>query len=126
MKIIQRSSIETHTEFFLMFDYIGKDGAGLMFPCDKDGKVGTLPRCAQENYQECLGGTHKVHKPYIVTIEHAHRIPSIGKCECGAEVMLDRWTNPCQCGIDYNAAGQALAPREQWGEETGESFHDCL
>jgi hypothetical protein len=26
------------------------------------------------------------------------------------------------CGTEYNGAGQILAPRYQWGEETGEQF----
>lgn len=47
--------------------------------------------------------------------------PAIGKCDCGTEVELDGFTNTCDgCGSDYNWAGQLLAPREQWGEETGE------
>ena len=38
-----------------------------------------------------------------------------------------RFTNTCdRCGDDYNSAGQRLAPREQWGEETGESAADIL
>ncbi len=34
--------------------------------------------------------------------------------------------NTCDCGRDYNAFGQILAPRSQWGEETGESLSDIL
>ena len=46
---------------------------------------------------------------------------------CGQEFMLDRFTNTCPvCGADYNSSGQMLAPRSQWGEETGESVHDIL
>ena len=47
----------------------------------------------------------------------------IGLCTyCQREVYLDGFTNTCECGIDYNSAGQELAPREFWGEETGESY----
>ncbi len=28
------------------------------------------------------------------------------------------------CGTEQNASGQSLAPRSQWGEETGESLSD--
>lgn len=36
------------------------------------------------------------------------------------------FTNTCECGADYNMSGQMLAPRHQWGEETGESADDIL
>jgi hypothetical protein len=35
-------------------------------------------------------------------------------------------TNTCECGRDYNWGGQLLAPRSQWGEETGETAADIL
>ena len=50
----------------------------------------------------------------------------VRKCECGMEVVLDKFTCPCECGRDYSLTGQLLAPREQWGEETGESWRDCF
>jgi hypothetical protein len=31
-----------------------------------------------------------------------------------------------RCGRDYNSSGQLLAPREQWGWDTGESLSDIL
>lgn len=45
-------------------------------------------------------------------------------CEvCNKEVVLiSSWANQCQCGTEYNGFGQLLAPREQWGYETGENF----
>lgn len=52
--------------------------------------------------------------------------PAIGLCPCGRQVELGHFTCPCECGRDYNWAGQLLAPREQWGEETGESLSDIL
>lgn len=48
------------------------------------------------------------------------------KC-CGAWMACDGFTNTCdRCGRDYNSSGQELAPRSQWGEETGESLADIL
>lgn len=47
------------------------------------------------------------------------------KCkDCGKEVELwNSWANECRkCGTEYNGFGQMLAPREQWGIETGEDF----
>ncbi len=42
------------------------------------------------------------------------------RCECGDELLCLRNTNTCSCGRDYNMSGQELAPRSQWGQETGE------
>lgn len=55
------------------------------------------------------------------TLENA-----IGRCVCGQIVELGRFTCSCDCGRDYNWNGDELAPREQWGEETGESEADIL
>lgn len=50
---------------------------------------------------------------------------AVGLCEvCGSKVILDDFT--CSCGADYNNSGQRLAPREHWGEETGEHWTDCI
>jgi len=41
-------------------------------------------------------------------------------------VTCSGFTNTCRCGADYNMSGQQLAPRSQWGEETGETADDIL
>ena len=52
--------------------------------------------------------------------------PAVGECNCGTEVTLSAFTNTCRgCGADYNWSDQRLAPRSQWGEETGEHWTDC-
>lgn len=48
------------------------------------------------------------------------RNPKVIRCSCGREVVCQGFTNTCDCGADYNWSGSRLAPREQWGEETGE------
>ncbi len=55
-------------------------------------------------------------------------VPAVGECErCDNEVDLVGFTNTCNnCEADYNLDGQLLAPRSQWGEETGESLADIL
>ena len=51
----------------------------------------------------------------------------MGKCHCGKMVELEGFTNTCDnCGRDYNWNGTELAPREQWGEETGEHHTECV
>lgn len=62
-------------------------------------------------------------------VENGHRwlAPAVGLCQCGHLVTLYGFTNTCErCGRDYNMDGQLLAPREQWGEETGETLADIL
>ncbi len=48
------------------------------------------------------------------------------KC-CGEWLCVSgRFTTTCDhCDTDYNSAGQELAPREFWGEETGEHWSEC-
>ena len=50
------------------------------------------------------------------------------RCEgCNAKVTCSRFTNTCYaCQLDYGMKGQRLAPRSQWGLETGESVADVL
>lgn len=49
------------------------------------------------------------------------------QCECGSTVVCSGFTNTCgDCGADYNMSGSLLAPRSQWGEETGETADDIL
>ena len=46
---------------------------------------------------------------------------------CGHDLPCPNFTNTCPyCHRDYNMMGQGLAPRSQWGEETGESAADIL
>jgi hypothetical protein len=48
------------------------------------------------------------------------------KC-CGHWLPCDSFTNTCpHCEADYNSAGQRLAPRHQWGEETDEHWVDIM
>jgi len=55
-----------------------------------------------------------------------YRVSAKIKC-CGEWLSLHNFTNTCpHCNADYNASGQLLAPRSQWGEETGESWVDCI
>lgn len=55
------------------------------------------------------------------------RAPRLKKCKCGHTVVCSSFTNTCRaCGRDYNRAGQLLAPRDQWGDETGETANDVL
>lgn len=51
--------------------------------------------------------------------------PMIIACnKCSTHIVLDdSWANECdKCHTEYNCFGQQLAPRCQWGHETGETF----
>lgn len=53
--------------------------------------------------------------------------PAMLSCSCGDKVPLVRFTNTCRnCSADYNSSGARLAPRECWGEETGEQWWECI
>lgn len=54
------------------------------------------------------------------------KVIRILSCQCGANFELVDWfEEQCPgCGRSYNGAGQELAPKSQWGEETGESLAD--
>jgi hypothetical protein len=61
-------------------------------------------------------------------VENETWVPGLTEVKCcGTWLACDRFTNTChRCGRDYNWNGQALAPREFWGEETGETAGEIL
>jgi hypothetical protein len=133
MKIVRNSEFVRSVSYAHVFNW-AEYGAerfrcGFGFDCDSEGEVLNLNPAAQKNYVACLTGAVD-GKPVIdlgiERREHEYREPAIGRCDCGCNVTLDGFTNTCDCGADYNSAGQRLAPREQWGEETGETADDIL
>lgn len=53
--------------------------------------------------------------------------PLGAKCDCGEYLPSygpGRDYSCDKCGRDYNSNGQRLAPRSQWGKETGETAAD--
>ena len=53
--------------------------------------------------------------------------PEEYQCHCGAILYSNgpgRDIECDKCGDNFNSAGQQLAPRSQWGEETGETAAD--
>ena len=127
MKIIspRRTEEVTIHEYTFAWELDGW-GSGFVFPCDASGNIKReeMKPAALENLRKCLDGTHDVHdlgpRSWSQTIVHA----KIGQCGCGREVVLDGFTCPCDCGLEYNSSGQKLAPREQWGWDTGEDWRD--
>lgn len=127
MKIISRSHHDSGVTYTLNFDRIDSPGSGFGFECDEKGYVDTskLNPAALENYNACLAGTNGTKRKGVREWPYSVWVPSVGECDCGAHIELRNFTNTCRCGRDYNGSGQLLAPREQWGEETGEHWTEC-
>jgi hypothetical protein len=133
MKIIRHREIASGVSYQRFYEYADHPGSGFGFDCDENGNVhsGKLNPEALENFKKCLLGTAphgKIFKKYIIQkSEWFYAEPAIGQCRCGAEVELSGFTNTCdRCGADYNSSGQELAPRSQWGDDTGESLADIM
>lgn len=131
MRIIKHR--EHHTTVYYQREFNWKDstpGHGFTFDCDEQGNVNEseLRPAALDNYRKCLDGTHAVIDKGVRRFEHSYWGPAEGECNCcGETVVLHGFTNTCErCDTDYNMSGQQLAPRSQWGEETGESVSDIL
>ena len=56
-----------------------------------------------------------------------YEVPVVEVRCCGAWFQVSgRFTTTCdRCEADYNGSGVRLAPRAQWGEETGEHWSEC-
>jgi len=140
MKVIQEPWDEEWVEYVREFDYEGERGWGFCFDCEADGTIDYdgLADCAKSKLVECINGevnnringevkSRKVVDCGVTTVRRFYRHRLIIECDCGEEVMCDRFTNPCDgCDRDYDSAGNVLAPRSQWGEETGEHWTEVL
>lgn len=127
MKIIKNRQRVTKVSYDLVFDFVGCPGSGFAFPCDEKGDVFPMNSAAAENFRKCAMGEYDVENKGVRKYEHSYWEDAIGRCvRCRAEVILYGFTNTCRCGADYNVSGQLLAPRSQWGEETGESASDIV
>lgn len=101
---------------------------GYSIPCDS---AGVPDRGQMSDYQRrallfVQQYPELFRKPTVRRIETGYTVPMRIKCDCGVELDVPAFTNTCYCGRDYNSCGQLLAPRSQWGEETGESAGDIL
>lgn len=128
MNIIQKAHTVTKTEHVLCFVDKNDPNCGFEFPCTEKGEPLTdlLNETAQENLRKCQLGVENVLPGQVETRTSRWREPNIGRCRCGGVLTLSAFTNACRCGRNYNWAGQELAPKGQWGEETGEHPADIL
>lgn len=129
MKIIQRASYGESVSYHLEYRYQDLPSAGFSFSCDEEGNHQNPNEAAIENLRLCRLGSVRGEAVVFEGLqkrEHTYRIPAVGLCVCGEHVSLGSFTNTCGCGRDYNSAGQQLADRSQWGEETGEHWSDII
>lgn len=111
------------------FDWKGERNWGFAFDSDEHGTVNieALNPDARASWDACIAGRmgdREIVDRGVHTWQQVIWHPAEGRCTCGRLVTLDRGDTSCECGRDYNSAGQELAPRSQWGEETGESYAD--
>lgn len=131
MRIIKERKFGTTRCHLLTFWYADSTGAGYSFPCDETGKVDVASLCeaAHASYNGCLAGEmngFQMRAPFVHSFDQDWIEDAEGRCECGRVVVLSGFTNTCDCGRDYSRSGQELAPRSQWGEDTGESLSEVL
>jgi hypothetical protein len=129
MQILQERQRHTNTQRQHCYEWTDCPGAGFSFDVDDNGSPTSDNPASRENWDGCQPGgkyTGQIVDMGIQSHTHEWVEPAVGRCDCGAEVVLDGFTCPCECGRDYNSSGQLLAHRSQWGEETGEELADIL
>jgi hypothetical protein len=126
-KIISERKTVEEIYYRLDFEYPNEKGCGFSFPCDKDGNLSDdMQQAAIDNYNWCIANPDKINNLGVQKHINRYRQPAILLCDCGEKIELYGNTNTCdKCEADYNMFGQKLAPRSQWGYETGESWCDC-
>ena len=123
MEIITDRHYVESFEYCLDF-FIGGTDLCAGFECDPQGNIDMVALEARPeayaNYQRCVADSNITSR--VRRYNRSYWAPAIGKCHCGTKVELESsWANSCpKCGTEYNSSGQQLAPRSQWGEETGE------
>jgi hypothetical protein len=121
---VKRRTYEEHKEWHREFARTGAKSACLAFPSDADGNPLTeahrarVAELAIDPAYDDLGVGER---------SWSYADPAVIRCDCcGEPVELHGFTNTCECGADYNMSGDMLAPRSQWGEETGEDLGEIL
>lgn len=127
-RTIREQFVYGATEFRLTFDRPDGSG-GYGFDCTPSGTPVFDARHAEtqrRSYHAALSGvaTGEFLSPRVEKHTHSWTSPRIVECDCGGEVELaSSFANGCElCPAEYSGTGVRLAPRHQWGEETGEHF----
>lgn len=98
-------------------------GCGFRFDCDAQGNVNeaAMAPAGLANLRGIRSGAIPCTPLTVERHAYVEHVPAVCLCDCGRKVTLSSgWANECDCGAEFNGSGQLLAPRSQWGEETGE------
>ena len=122
LTIIKEREIKELIDKRVDFNYLDDPNAGFSFPGNDTGGVDfdKMPEAARENYRWCIANSDKVSGPHYITYNHTYTEPAVGKCSCGAEVVLENTymgATCCEkCGQWYNLFGQELKDPKYWEE----------
>jgi len=122
IEIIRERDIVVDEKFWVLFQSKNEE-KDYLFDCDRNGRIdeSQLTHRSFENLRQCREACKRGEMNWeILDATKSYVEPAVGRCVCGEEVMLSGFTNTCDCGRDYDSSGVLLAPRSQWGEETGE------
>lgn len=97
-------------------------GWGFGFDCDSHGNpLPGMNPCALASLEGCRNGSIPVTPLELVRTERRILHAAVMRCDCGRKLSLHNlFATACDCGREYGGNGYLLAPRSQWGEETGE------
>jgi len=128
MKILTEAKFVERVSYYLYFEWVDRPGAGYAFECDEHGNVSDLHELAEANYRRVVSGAYgdKLVAQGVQRRVHRFRDPAIGRCDvcCRRVPLTHALVNTCRCGAEYSGSGQRLAPRSEWGKETGETDAD--
>jgi hypothetical protein len=127
-KLITPHTRIEHVEHTIDFEDSTCPGAGYSFPADKTGiDFAELHDCAIDNLLSCYTRAD-ISGPFYSAREWSYMQAAVYRCKCGGEIVCESpYGNDCnRCNGEFNQSGQRLAPREFWGEETGESYSDIV
>ena len=121
LKIIKERKPETIIDRYIEFKYKDDPNAGFVFPAKADGEPDFNKMCpeAVANYRSCLMDG-RLTEPEFIVDKRQYINPAVGKCSCGAEVILDSdyaGAVRCECGKWYNIYGQELRDPKYWEED---------
>ncbi|HZX80767.1 MAG TPA: hypothetical protein VFE72_07445 [Lysobacter sp.] len=96
----------------LFFEREAARGSGFAFSCDEHGNLqgdAYASKAEREAQAAELRASGQYRAPYVQTSRSSHTLPAVGRCTCGAEVVLsDPLSNECEpCGRWYNMMGQS-------------------
>jgi hypothetical protein len=121
IKIIKERTPETIVTYTIEFENKDNPNAGFCFPATSYGEpdFAMMSDEAIQNFKKCLIDDRLTEAEFKVD-KHTYMNPAIGKCICGAEVVLDSGymgAVQCECGKWYNLFGQELRDPKYWEED---------